>query len=192
MPAYKFTAGDAVSVFTRFPVAGADRRAPGRVGRRPRNGAGLRVWRACLPRWRPALLAGREFWEVELAGDVIESSYQLVASRGRLLGRIAGWPELERPFAEACAAPVYDLAAAELRRMRLTDLAAAMVAADTTAELAGPEVVFQTVRVHNGRRARPAHHRRHGDDPALGLPACTRLVHQDTEDPSSATIGLRR
>lgn len=84
-----------------------------------------------LPYW-----LGRELWEVELAGVVVEARYKLVAGRGRLLRRIEGWPELERAFAEDCACRVRDLAVSELHRAGLADLAAAMAAAKTTAELA--------------------------------------------------------
>lgn len=82
-----------------------------------------------LPYW-----LGPELWEVKLAADVVEGHYKLVAPRGRLLRRVEGWPRLERPFAEDCAARVQDLAVSELRRAGLENLAAA--AASTTAELA--------------------------------------------------------
>lgn len=74
--------------------------------------------------------------EVKLAGEVVEAPYKLVASRGRLLRRVAGWPGLERPFAEDCAARVRDLAVSELERAGHADLAAALATASTTAEVA--------------------------------------------------------
>ncbi len=136
MRAYKFTADDAVSVFTRFawPVpAGGN---PGAWVDAPTTAqvcaAGVHACRAGdLPYW-----LGRELWEVELAGEVVESRYKLVASRGRLLRRIPGWPELERPFAQNCAARVRELAAAELHQAGLAGLAAATGEATSTAQLA--------------------------------------------------------
>jgi hypothetical protein len=39
-----------------------------------------------LPYW-----LGRELWEIELGGDVVEQERKVVASRGRLVGRVEGW-----------------------------------------------------------------------------------------------------
>jgi hypothetical protein len=134
--AYKFTADDAVSVFTRFPWpvpaggkpgAWVDAATTAKVCE-----TGVHACRAAdLPYW-----LGRELWEVELGGNVVKAPYKLVASRGRLLRRVAGWPELERPFAEDCAARVRELAVSALERAGRADLAAAMAAAGTIAELA--------------------------------------------------------
>lgn len=136
MRAYKFTADDAVSVFTRFPWPVPARGNPGAWVDAATTAkvceTGVHACRAAdLPYW-----LGRELWEVELGGDVVEAPYKLVASRGRLLRRVAGWPELERPFAEDCAARVHELAVSELERAGHADLAAALVAAGTTAEVA--------------------------------------------------------
>ncbi len=136
MRAYKFTASDAVSVFTRFPWPVPGNGSPGAWVDASETAQvcalGVHACRAGdLPYW-----LGRELWEVELAADVVEAPYKLVAARGRLLRRVEGWPELERPFAEDCAARVQDLAASELHRAGLADLAAAATAATTTAELA--------------------------------------------------------
>lgn len=136
MRAYKFTAGDAVGVFTRFPWPVPVGGNPGAWVEAPATAqvcqTGVHACRASdLPYW-----LGRELWEVELAGDVVASRYKLVASRGRLLRRVPGWPELERPFAENCASRVRELAVSELCGAGLADLAAAMAAAITTAELA--------------------------------------------------------
>jgi len=134
--AYKFTADDAVSVFTRFPWPVPVRGNPGAWVNAATTtqvcAVGVHACRAAdLPYW-----LGRELWEVELAGEVVEAPYKLVASRGRLLRRVAGWPELERPFAEDCAARARDLAVSELEGVGCADLAAAMATATTTAELA--------------------------------------------------------
>jgi len=132
MRAYKFTAGGAVSVFTRFPWPPPEGGSPGAwveaAGAAQVCERGVHACRVGdLPYW-----LGRELWEVELADDVVEAPYKLVAPRGRLLRRVEGWPELERPFAEDCAARVQDLAASELRKAGLADLAAAAFAATTT------------------------------------------------------------
>lgn len=136
MLAYKFTAGDAVSVFTRFPWPVPAGGNPGAWVDAPASAqvceTGVHACRAGdLPYW-----LGRELWEVELAGVVVEARYKLVAGQGRPLRRVAGWPEHERAFAEDCAARVRDLAVSELHRAGQADLAAAMAAAATTAELA--------------------------------------------------------
>lgn len=136
MRAYKFTAGDAVGVFTRFPWPVPAGGNPGAWVNAPAAAQVCEMGvHACrtgdLPYW-----LGRELWEVELAGDVIEAQHKLVASRGRLVRRIEGWPELERPFAESCAARVRELAVSALDQAGLADLAAAMAAATTTTELA--------------------------------------------------------
>jgi hypothetical protein len=131
--AYKFTAGDAVSVFIRFPWLSpqAGNLADGWSRRRRRRCAR----RAYMPASQAICLTGWDgSWEIELEGDVVKAPYKLVAPRGRLLRRVEGWPELERPFAEDCAARVQDLAVSELRRAELTNLAAA--AASTAAEWA--------------------------------------------------------
>lgn len=136
MRAYKFTADGAVSVFTGFPWPVPGGGSPGAwVEAAETAQVCERGMHACrvgdLPYW-----LGRELWEVELVGDVVEAPYKLVAPRGRLLRRIGGWPALERPFAEDCAARVRELAASELRQAGLADLASAVAAATTTAELA--------------------------------------------------------
>lgn len=136
MRAYKFTADDAVSVFTRFPWPVPTGASPGAwVDASPTAQVCQRGVHACRPADLPYWL-GRELWEVELAGDVVEAPYKLVASRGRLVRRVPGWPKLERSFAEDCAARVHDLAVSELERAGRTDLAAAMAMAGTTAGVA--------------------------------------------------------
>jgi hypothetical protein len=84
--AYKFLDDGAVAPFTgfRWPVgewveaAAAD---PCREGIH-----GCRI--ADLPIW-----LGRELWEIELRGEVLEQERKLVASRGRLVRRIDAWDE---------------------------------------------------------------------------------------------------
>ena len=65
-----------------------------------------------LPFW-----LNRELWEVELAGEIAETEYKLVAERGRLVRRINRWDRRTfRRFAEACAAQVRVLGVDEIAR----------------------------------------------------------------------------
>lgn len=101
MIAYKFLRADGTGVFTRFPW--------------PLPGDGPGAWveapivachsgvHACrrqdLPLW-----LGRELYEVELDGRIVEERTKVVAERGRLLRRIDAWDEATRAqFAGACA-----------------------------------------------------------------------------------------
>jgi hypothetical protein len=79
MRAYKFTAGDAVNAFTRFPWPIPAAGNPDAWVDASDGVAGVRGGvHAChagdLPYW-----LGRELWEVELASDVVEAPYKLVA-----------------------------------------------------------------------------------------------------------------
>jgi len=70
-----------------------------------------------------------ELWAIELAGDVTEGESMLVAERGRLVERVEAWDgEAAQAFADACAWRARDLAIAALRRVRLTEAAADLVA----------------------------------------------------------------
>ena len=52
-----------------------------------------------LPVW-----LGRELWEIELAGEIVEQERKLVAVRGRLTGRIDAWNEgVAHEFGRFCA-----------------------------------------------------------------------------------------
>jgi hypothetical protein len=58
---------------------------------------------ACRPRDLPVWL-GRELWEIELFGDILEQERKLVAARGRLTRRIDAWNELlAQEFGRFCA-----------------------------------------------------------------------------------------
>jgi hypothetical protein len=58
---------------------------------------------ACRVRDLPIWLDD-ELWEIELAGDVLVADRKVVATRGRLVGRIERWtPELMRDFGRFCA-----------------------------------------------------------------------------------------
>lgn len=53
-----------------------------------------------LPQW-----LGAEVWEVELAGEIVTTEAALVASRARLVRRVARWDaESQKRFARDCAA----------------------------------------------------------------------------------------
>lgn len=93
--------------------------------------AGIHACRAeQLPHW-----LGPELWVIELAGDVTESPYKLVAPAGRLVSRVRGWPSAERGFAEDCAARTLDLAVSALRDAGLDAHAEAAATAAGTADL---------------------------------------------------------
>jgi hypothetical protein len=58
---------------------------------------------ACRVRDLPVWL-GRELWEIELAGDVLERERKVVAPRGRLTRRIDAWSErVAYDFGRFCA-----------------------------------------------------------------------------------------
>ena len=101
MIAYKFLRADGTGVFTRFawplPAGG-----PGAWVDAPVEACRSGV-HACrlhdLPLW-----LGRELYEIELDGAVVEERTKVVAERGRLLRRIDGWDDDTRAaFAGACA-----------------------------------------------------------------------------------------
>ncbi len=72
--------------------------------------AGVHAYRtAHLPYWLAS-----ELWEIELAGEVVESTHKLVAPAGRLTRRIEEWPEAEVAFADDCAARTLELATSVL------------------------------------------------------------------------------
>ena len=55
---------------------------------------------ADLPYW-----VNEELWEIELAGEVVESGFKVVASSGRLLRRVEAWtPAAAQDLADASAA----------------------------------------------------------------------------------------
>jgi hypothetical protein len=95
--AYKFLDDGAVGPFTgfRWPVEewveadGVDLCSEGIHACRVRD----------LPVW-----LGRELWEIELEGDVVQQELKLVAPRGRLMRRIDEWDdEVAHEFGRFCA-----------------------------------------------------------------------------------------
>lgn len=134
MRAYKFTAAGGVGFFTGFawplPAGGAP---GGWVDAHARRTCVQGV-HACrvpqLPYW-----LGPELWELELDGAVTESAYKVVADRGRLVRRVEGWPQLERPFAQECSARTRRLAADALRAAGRREEASRVGAMASTTEL---------------------------------------------------------
>jgi hypothetical protein len=63
-----------------------------------------------------------QLWEVELEGDIVASDYLVAASRGRLIRRVPGWPEMGNELGDwsvecTLAAAVESLGAAGHRRL---------------------------------------------------------------------------
>jgi hypothetical protein len=130
--AYKFTRPGGQGTFTgfRWPLPQAGEPGDWVRAQTPEVCvAGIHACRAeQLPHW-----LGPELWVIELAGEVTESPYKLVAPAGRLVSRVPGWPSAERGFAEDCAARTLDLALSALRDAGLDAHAeAAATAAGTT------------------------------------------------------------
>jgi hypothetical protein len=95
--AYKFLDAGAVGPFTgyRWPVgewveaAGVDPCLQGVHACRVRD----------LPVW-----LGRELWQIELGGTVVEQDRKLVGERGRLIRRVGAWDEhVAQEFGRFCA-----------------------------------------------------------------------------------------
>lgn len=135
MLAYKFTDPHGSGMFTgyRWPLPAG--RKPGAWVRTPDDVrvcvAGVHACRtAHVPYWLAA-----ELWEIELAGEVLESTHKLVAQAGRLTRRIEGWPAAQGDFARNCATRTLDLATTALREAGLDALADDALAAAGTAEL---------------------------------------------------------
>jgi hypothetical protein len=108
--AYKFLRRDGTGVFTRY--------------RWPLPDGGAAAWveapivpcrsgvHACrvedLPLW-----LGRELYEVELAGEIVEERTKVVASRARLVRRIDAWDDAARDaYTRDCAERAHALARA--------------------------------------------------------------------------------
>jgi hypothetical protein len=90
--------------------------------------SGVHACRASdLPYW-----LDDELWRVELAGDLTQAEQLVVATRARLLERVAGWsPDTAERFAAACAERAQGYARLALERHRPTAPAAAAAAASS-------------------------------------------------------------
>ena len=102
MIAYKFLRRDGTGVFTKhpWPLPGPDR--PGAWVQAPvipcRSGI-----HACRRRDLPLWL-GRELYEVELDGEIVEERTKVVAPRARLMRRIDAWDDTVRAaYTRDCA-----------------------------------------------------------------------------------------
>jgi hypothetical protein len=101
MIAYKFLRPDGTGAFTRFPWPLPDG-GPGAWVEAPvvpcRSGIHA-CRREDLPLW-----LGRDLYEVELAGELVEERTKVVASRGRLVRRIDAWDDaLRDAYTRDCA-----------------------------------------------------------------------------------------
>lgn len=135
MLAYKFTAPQGSGTFTGFPwPLPAGDEAGAWVHARDEVSVCVAGVHACRTAHVPYWLAP-ELWEIELAGEVVESQYKLVAPAGRLTRRIEGWPDAQADFARDCAARTLDLAVSALRDAGMGALADAALAAPGTAAL---------------------------------------------------------
>jgi hypothetical protein len=106
--AYKFLRADGSAVFTGFrwplPDGGPGEWVDARV--EPcRSGI-----HACRPSDLP-LWAGRNMYEIELDGEVVEQPMKVVASRGRLLRPVEAWDDQTRDsYTRMCADRAHELA----------------------------------------------------------------------------------
>ena len=103
MIAYKFLRRDGIGVFSRFawPPPGEWVEAPVVPCR-----SGIHACRvADLPLW-----LGRELYEVELAGEIVEERTKVVASRARLVRRLDAWDDaLRDAYTRDCADRAHEL-----------------------------------------------------------------------------------
>jgi hypothetical protein len=86
--AWKFLAAGSIGPFTGFRWPTDSRWVEERV-----HACGLED----LPYWLDS-----ELWEMELDGPVLREHRQVVAPRGRLVARVAGWPQAQDAFALDC------------------------------------------------------------------------------------------
>jgi hypothetical protein len=126
MRAYKFLAAGALAPFTGRPWPVPGRHAAGAWIVSPAGDLARYGVHACrvedLSYW-----PDDELWLVELGGTILHEPYQLVATRGRLLQRVAEWnADTAREYAGACAWRARDLASEGLDRAGLRDGSAAL------------------------------------------------------------------
>jgi hypothetical protein len=109
--AYKFLRGDGATVFSpfRWPLPGDEPAAWVEAPVDPcRSGI-----HACRP-GDLAYWVGPTLYEIELAGVIVEERTKVIASRGRLLRRVAVWDEgLSDAFTHMCAERAHEIARAE-------------------------------------------------------------------------------
>jgi hypothetical protein len=110
MIAYKFLRAGGTSPFTDFAWP-LPRSGPGPWLEAPVDPCRSGI-HAChrddLPLW-----LGRELYEVELDGEIVEEPVKLIASRARLVRRIDAWDDrLRDEYTRMCADRAHDLASA--------------------------------------------------------------------------------
>jgi hypothetical protein len=109
MIAYKFLRRDGTSVFTGFRWPLPERGTPGGWvdAQVDPCRSGVHACRlAELPLWVAPML-----YEVELAGDIVEQRWKVVASRGRLVRRIERWDDqLRDAYTRMCADRAHEVA----------------------------------------------------------------------------------
>ncbi len=114
----KFLARGAVGPFTGFAWPTPSASSPGAWVDVPPTNFPDRGIHVCLVE-QLAYWLDEELWEVELDGAVRHAPMQLIASRARLLRRVASWTEeAARELAHACAFKARDAAADFLKRNR--------------------------------------------------------------------------
>jgi hypothetical protein len=148
--AYKFLAAGRISPFARFQWPEHEWVSVERI--EPCS-AGVHACRVRdLPLW-----LGRELWEIELDGDVIEYERKVVAPRGRLSRRIDAWnPALADEFAAMLlvhtrrrfgSVPIVSGFVFDIDRFRSTNrIPLAAFAAARAAELAGGPRAYEQER----------------------------------------------
>jgi len=108
--AYKFLREDGTGVFTRFAWPLPESGGPGEWVQAPivTCHSGIHACRVSdLPLW-----LGRELYEIELGDRIVEERTKVVASRGRLIRRIAGWNDDTRAaYSRSCAGRAHEYAA---------------------------------------------------------------------------------
>lgn len=136
MIAYKFLRAGAVGLYSGFRWPTPENGEPGEwVAVEGPVSAFSRGVHACraegLLDWIDDVL-----WRIELAGEVTETSGVVVASRGRLLWRVAEWDDAAaRGLAEACVWRIRDHATAALGRAGLDGVAKELAECSGLAEL---------------------------------------------------------
>ena len=144
MLAYKFLRPGAVGPFSGFAWP-AGRWVTADTGV-TRCRAGIHACRAAdLPWWLQ-----EELWVAELADPVVDASRKVVASRARLVERVAAWDaEASQAFADACARRAREHAAHAPDRARVEQMAAD----GATRAAAGHAATAAYIAAHAARRA---------------------------------------
>ncbi len=109
MIGYKFLRSDGTSLFTgfRWPLPDGDEPGAWVDAQVEPCRSGIHACRVSdLPFW-----VGRTLYEIELDGEVVEQRTKVVASRARLLRRVAAWDEeLRETYTRMCADRAHELA----------------------------------------------------------------------------------